>query len=217
MNKNDCIIRLENENNYKAVETLTREAFWNVYVPGCDEHYLVHKMRSHRDFIKELAFVMEYHGKIIGNVMYTKSKLTDEDGNEMVSLTFGPVSIAPKYQRLGLSSLLLEHSFVKAKAMGYDVIVIFGSPCNYISRGFKSCKKYNICLKDGSFPASMLVKELNHGSLDGRKYFFTESSLDELLNDKSDFERFDMQFEHKEKAWRHSQEEFYIYSHSYIL
>ena len=82
MNKNDYIIRLETTNDYAEVENLTREAFWNVYTPGCNEHYFVHVMRSHKDFIPELDFVIELDGKIIGNIMYTRSKLIDKNGEE---------------------------------------------------------------------------------------------------------------------------------------
>ena len=72
---NNLTMRLETEKDYRAVEELTREAFWNVYKPGADEHYFVHTMRSHPDFIPELAFVLELDGKIVGNIMYTKACL----------------------------------------------------------------------------------------------------------------------------------------------
>ena len=77
---NNLTIRLETEKDYRAVEELTREAFWNVYKPGADEHYYVHQMRNHPDFIPELAFVLELDGKIVGNIMYTKAWLEDESG-----------------------------------------------------------------------------------------------------------------------------------------
>ena len=150
-------IRKEREADHRAVEELTRRAFYNMYIPGCVEHYLVHIMRGHEDFIPELDFVLELDGRIIGNIMYTKARLVDEAGEEKEILTFGPVSVAPEHQRKGYGRMLIEHSFEKAKEMGYDVIVIFGSPANYVSRGFKSCKKYNICLENGKFPAAMLV------------------------------------------------------------
>ena len=92
MNKNDYIIRLETKNDYREVEILTREAFWNLSVPGCNEHYLVHILRQHEDFVPELDFVLESDGKIIGNIMYTKSKLVDENGMEKSILTMGPYS-----------------------------------------------------------------------------------------------------------------------------
>ena len=105
-------IRPETEKDYRAVEALTREAFWNQYVPGCDEHYLVHRMRTHEDFLPELAFVLELDGELIGNIMYTKTKLVDERGNEKPILTFGPIGILPQYQRQGYGMALIEDSFL---------------------------------------------------------------------------------------------------------
>ena len=89
-------IRNEEERDYKKVEEVTRAAFWNLYVPGCDEHYLTHIMRSHEDFIRDLDFVIEVDGEIVGNIMYTKAKLIDESGEEKDILTFGPVCILPE-------------------------------------------------------------------------------------------------------------------------
>ena len=94
------VIRNETEKDYKTVEEITRKAFYNIYVPGCMEHYLVHIMRDHEDFIKELDFVVELDGKVIGNIMYTKATLVDEAGEEKEILTFGPISILPEYQRI---------------------------------------------------------------------------------------------------------------------
>ena len=162
----DILIRNEAPKDYEEVEALIRKAFYNIYIPGCVEHYLVHTMRGHADFIPELDFVMESGGRIIGNIMYTKARLADEAGGEKEILTFGPLSILPGYQRQGYGKKLMEHSFRKALELGFDVVVIFGSPSNYVSAGFKSCKKYNICLEDGTFPAAMLVKELRPGALE---------------------------------------------------
>ena len=94
------IIRKETPRDYRAVETMTRNAFYNIYVPGCIEHYLVHTMRSHEDFIPELDFVLELDGQVIGNIMYTRAALLDEHGGRKEILTFGPLCIAPAYQRL---------------------------------------------------------------------------------------------------------------------
>ena len=208
------IIRNETVADYKAVETITRDAFWNLTVPGCNEHYLAHIMRDHPDFIPELDLVAELDDRVIGNVMYTKARLVDEAGEELQILTFGPVSIHPEYQRRGYSRLLLEHSFQKAAELGYDVIVIFGNPDNYVCRGFVSCKRHNICLEGGVFPAAMLVKELQPDALDGRTWYYHESPVYNIDNEKA--EEFDKQFEPREKSWQPSQEEFYIHSHSVI-
>ncbi len=208
-------IRPETPADYRAVETLTREVFWNQNVPGCDEHYFVHIMRTHEDFIPELAFVLEVDGRIIGNVMYTRSWLVDENDKQKTVLTFGPISILPAYQRQGYSKLLLAHSFEKAIELGYDTIVIFGNPDNYVSRGFKSCKKYHVSLEGGIFPVALLVKELIPGALDGRKWIFQESTAASLCSSEA-AEAFDTLFPQKEKKWQPSQEEFYIHSHSVI-
>ena len=98
---------------------MTRAAFYNLYVPGCYEHYLVHIMRQHEDFLPELALVLELDGQVVGNVMYTKAKLVEETGAVKEILTFGPVSILPAHQRQGYGKQLLEHSFAKAAALGY--------------------------------------------------------------------------------------------------
>ena len=207
-------IRQEEEADYERVEKITRQAFYNLYVPGCNEHYLVHVMRSHEDFLPELDLVIEVDGQIIGNIMYTKAKLVDESGKEKEILTFGPVCIVPGYQRLGYGKMLIEHSFERAIALGYDVIVIFGNPGNYVSRGFKSAKKFNVCLENDIFPTAMMVKELKPDVLDGRKWVYVESPVMKI--DENEAERFDAGLEKMEKKVQPSQEEFYIHSHSTI-
>ncbi len=207
-------IRNEEEADYERVEEITRKSFWNLHVPGCNEHYLVHIMRSHNDFLPELDFVIEVDNQIIGNIMYTKSKLIDESGEEKDILTFGPVCILPEYQRHGYGKKLMEYSFEQAIALDYDVIVIFGNPSNYVSQGFKSCKKYNICLENGIYPAAMMVKELKPGVLDGRKWVYYHSSVFEI--NEQEAEHFDECLESLEKKYQPSQEEFYIHSHSTI-
>jgi len=207
-------IRNEKEADYARVEEITRKSFWNLYIPGCNEHYLVHIMRSHKDFLPELALVIEVDNQIIGNIMYTKAKLIDDSGEEKDILTFGPVCILPEYQRMGYGKTLMVYSFEQAAALGYDVIVIFGNPNNYVSRGFKSCKRYNVCLEDGTFPSAMMVKELKPDVLPGRKWVYHQSPVFEI--DDLEAERFDESLEHLEKKYQPSQEEFYIHSHSII-
>ena len=217
MNKQDYTIRRETMNDYWEVENLTREAFWNQYVPGCNEHYFVHMMRDHEDFIPELAFVLEKDGAIIGNIMYTRSKLVDENGNEKVTLTFGPIGILPEHQRKGYGKAMIEYSFDRAVEMGYDTVVIFGNPGNYVARGFRSCKKYLVSLGNGVYPSSLLVKELVPGVLDGKNWVFHESSAGDVCGDVEAVAAFDATFPPKEKCWKPSQEEFYINSHSLIM
>lgn len=207
-------IRNEKETDYQTVEEITRKAFYNMYVPGCMEHYLVHIMRRHEDFVPELDFVIELDGQVIGNVMYTKAKLVDENKTEKEILTFGPISIAPQYQRRGYGKMLLEHSFEKARSLGFDVIVIFGSPVNYVGRGFRSCKKYNVCIEGGKFPAAMMVKELVPDVLDGRRWFYHDSPV--MAVSEEEAQKYDDALERMEKKHLPSQEEFYIMSHSFV-
>ncbi len=214
----NIIVRLEQKSDYRATENLTREAFWNVYKPGADEHYFVHKMRSHPDFIPELAFVLELNDEIIGNIMYTKAWLEDEDGNRKEILSFGPLCIAPEYQRQRLGKILIEHSFNVARGLGYDVNINFGNPGNYVSRGFVSCKKKNVSfVREGNYPTALLVCELVPGALDGKKWMYIPSSAADCCDDTEAVEVFDKGFPEKEKKWMPSQEEFYIYRHSSVV
>lgn len=207
-------IRNERETDYMTVEEITRKSFYNLYVPGCTEHYLVHIMRQHEDFIPELDFVIELDGRVIGNIMYTKARLVDERGLEKEILTFGPVCVLPEYQRMGYGKMLIEHSFKRAAELGYDTIVIFGSPANYVSRGFKSCKKYNVCVEGGKYPAAMMVKELQAGVLDGRRWFYHDSPV--MSFDMQAAQSYDDGLEKMEKKYLPGQEEFYIMSHSFV-
>ena len=210
----NIIIRNEKKEDWEIVERITRQAFYNLYVPGCVEHYLVHIMREHEDFIPELDFILELDGQVIGNIMYTKAKLTDENGTEKEILTFGPVSIHPAYQRMGYGKILMEHSFQAAIQLGYDTIVIFGSPANYVSRGFKCCKKYNVCIENGKYPAAMMVKELIPHILDGHKWLYQDSPVMAISEEEA--ERYDDTLEPMEKKYLPSQDEFYIMSQAFI-
>lgn len=210
----NIIIRNEQKEDWEIVEKITRQAFYNLYVPGCGEHYLVHIMREHEDFIPELDFVIERNGDVIGNIMYTKAKLIDENRNEKDILTFGPVSIHPAYQRMGYGKMLIEHSFQTAIQLGYDTIVIFGSPSNYVSRGFRCCKKYNVCIENGKYPAAMMVKELIPHALDGHNWIYHDSPVMAISEEEA--ERYDATLEPMEKKHLPSQDEFYIMSQAFI-
>lgn len=210
----DLKIRNERKEDYEIVEKITREAFYNMYMPGCVEHYLVRVMRGHEDFIPELDFVLELDGEIIGNVMYTKANLTDEDGNKKDILTFGPVSIAPAYQRKGYGKMLLEHSFEKAVELGYDTIIIFGSPSNYVGRGFQCCQKYHVSVEGGKYPSAMMVKELVPNTLSGKKWIYRDSPV--MAISEEDALKYDDTLEPMEKKHTPSQDEFYIMSQSFV-
>ncbi len=210
----DIIIRNETENDYQVVEEITREAFWNLYLPGCLEHYLVHKMRNHTDFLKELDFVAEYDGKIVGNIMYTKAWLMDELGKEMDIVSFGPISVVPEYQRKGIGSALIIHTKNIAFKKGEKAIVILGDPHNYCKHGFKSSKDLNISDMNGNYPYGMLALELDEGALAGHQWKYRYSPVYEI--DEKAADEYDHRFVNKEKGYQYTQEIFSIAIRSYV-
>lgn len=210
------IIRNENEKDYREVEELTKLAFWNLHTPGCDEHYLVHTLRTHKDFIPKLDLVITDKDKIIGNIMYTKSKLRNITTNETKDiLTFGPLSIHPDYQRKGYGKMLISKSIEIAKELGYSYIVIFGNPGNYVNSGFISCIKYKICVGNNIYPTAMLVNKIGKDTLKNDVWEFIESDVYNL--DEKEVSDFDNDFEPMEKLINDKQEEFFILSNSRII
>lgn len=207
-------IRNETPADYRAVEDLTRRAFYNLYVPGCHEHYLVHVMRDHPDFVPELDFVLELDGEIIGSILYTRSSLTNEAGERREILTFGPVCVAPERQRQGYGKRLMDHSLSRAAELGWGAVVIFGAPANYVSRGFQCCKRHLVQLEDGSYPTAMLVKELRPRALDGGPWVYRDSPV--MRFDEEAARRFDEGLPPMEKRVLPCQEEFYILSNSVL-
>ena len=137
-------IRLEKPSDYREVENLTRESFWNVYRPGCTEHFVLNQYRSNPDFIPELDYVMEDDGKIMGHVMFSKAELVLPDGSRKPSWTFGPISIQPEYQRNGFGLRLLQYALDKARNMGIGFLCMEGNIEFYKHAGFDIASKLNI-------------------------------------------------------------------------
>jgi predicted N-acetyltransferase YhbS len=160
-------IRLEEEKDFKSVEYMTREAFWDVYKPGCDEHLLVHKIRKVPAFVKELDFVACDKDTIVGNIIYSIAKVLNEDNKEFEVLCMGPFAVLPSYQKQGIGSLLMNHSIGKARQLGYKGIIIFGNPDYYHRFGFVSAKEYNIQTSWGDDLDAFMALELYDGSLRG--------------------------------------------------
>lgn len=207
-------IRLIVESDYREVEELTRAAFWNKHVPGCDEHYLVHIMRQHPDFCPELSFVAECDGRIVGNIMYTRSKVVASDGQVINTLTFGPLSVLPEMQRKGIGSALVRNTKQLIDADKFPAVVIYGNPSNYVSMGFISASKLGICAAEGIFPTAMLALPLDSAPFNGKNWIYAESSVYSI--DVVAAENFDRSFPPMKKEYKHSQEEFNILSRSII-
>ena len=127
MNKNDYTIRLEKTEDHRAVEYLIRESFWNVYRPGCSEHYVIHVLRSDPAFIPALDFVMEKDGCLIGQNMFMKTVILTDDGMEYPVLTMGPICITPELKRKGYGKKLLDYSLEKARELGFGAVLFEGN------------------------------------------------------------------------------------------
>lgn len=204
-------IRNEQKQDYKIVENIAREAFWNLYFPGCHEHFVIHKLRNHKDFIKDLTFVIEIDGKVEGAIFYTHCKVVDKKGEEHKMISFGPVFISPKYHRQGFGKKLITHSINEAKKMGHKAIFTLGYPYHYTPYGFLGGKKYNISMPDGKFYKGLLVLPLYEGALNNIEgYVLFSSVLDVLDEEIEQLEQFDKGFEFKEKKVQQSQKEFEI-------
>jgi predicted N-acetyltransferase YhbS len=198
-------LRLEEEKDHRIVEELTRDAFWDVYLPGCDEHLLIHNLRKAKEFINELDFVAVYNNEIIGNIVYAKSKIIGPD-KEYTVLTFGPISVLPKYQNKGIGSKLIKHTIELSKEMGYKAIIIYGDPEYYKRFGFKESKENNITNRDKKYPAALLVLELYPNALNGINGIFDEGKIYEV--DEKEAEEFEKGFNKKEKGFAKTQERF---------
>ncbi len=210
----NILIRNEDPADYRRVEEITRKAFWNLHVPGCDEHLLVHKLRKHKDFVKELDFVVVSDNEVIANIMFSDSCLTNENGYTLNTLTFGPVSVLPEYQRQGIGSKLITHAIERAVEMGYAAIIIWGNPGHYCKFGFKSSKSYNISIVNNKYPCCLLVKELKTGIFSNHHWQFYASDVFDV--DREELEEFDSTFEEIEKESRYTQEAFAILSNAYL-
>ncbi len=172
----EIMLRLEQPDDYREVDTVTREAFWNIHVPGCDEHYLTHSMRTSEDFIKELAYVALDGDKIVGNIMYTRSLIHGDNGKLYVVLCYGPISVLPEYQGNGIGTKLIEHTKKLAREMGYTAILIYGDPKYYKRVGFVPAETYGIGAENDTYLDSLLACELVSGALSNCKGRFFESS-----------------------------------------
>ena len=215
MKTNDVIIRLEKKEEYREVENLVRESFWNVYRPGCSEHYVIHVLRDDPAFVKELDFVMclsmqendpgdhsvaEQEGQLIGQNMFMRTVIEADDGRVIPVLTMGPIGITPELKRQGYGKKLLDYSLEKATAMGFGAVLFEGNIGFYGHSGFTYARHFGIRyhdLPEGADDSFFLCRELIPGYLDGitgvyqtpRGYYV----------DDADVEAFDRDFPPKEK------------------
>ena len=200
MNTNDFIIRPERADEHREIEGLVRESFWNVYRPGCSEHYVLHVLRGDPAFVGELDFVMEKDGRPIGQNMFMRTVIDADDGRVIDVLTMGPICIAPELKRKGFGKKLLDYSLERAAEMGFGAVLFEGNIDFYGKSGFDFARKFGIRYHDMPEDADQsffLCRELIPGYLNGvtgvyqtpRGYYV----------DDSDVEKFDKGFPKKEK------------------
>ena len=200
MNKNDYIIRLERKDDHAKVENLVREAFWNVYRPGCLEHYVLHQMRDAEDFVPELNFVLEKDDEIIGQNVFAKAKITADDGREIPIMTMGPICIAPEYKRQGYGKILLDYSLEKAAEFGAGALCFEGNIDFYGKSGFSFASEFGIRyhgLPEGEDASFFLCKELIPGYLDGITGEYATPQI--YFVDEAEADVFDQRFPDKKK------------------
>ena len=200
MNKKDYTIRLEEKDDHRAVENLVRESFWNIYKPGCSEHYVIHVLRDDPAFIRELDFVMERDGDLIGQNMFMKTIIEADDGRVIDVLTMGPICITPELKRQGYGKALLDYSLEKAAEMGFGAVLFEGNIGFYGKSGFNYASKFEIRyhdLPEDADSSFFLCKELIPGYLDGITGVY-QTPQGYYVSDK-DVEEFDKDFPPKEK------------------
>lgn len=199
-------IRLENEDDYLYVENLVRDSFWNVYRPGAYEHYIVHNLRNHPSFIKDLAYVIEKDGEIIGHINYSKGQIDFDDADSKEALVLGPISIDKRYQNRGYGTKLIDYTLKLIKDFNIPFVFVIGDE-NYYSRfGFESASKYNIrlngCGIGGECPFFM-IKIFNVDEITLKKGIFSNPDVFDV--DENDVDEFDKRFEFRQKEVNENQ------------
>lgn len=190
-------LRKENTSDYRIVEEVTREAFWNHYIPGCSEHYIAHILREADGFIENLSLVAEADNQIVGSIMYSKAKILCDNEKMVPVVTFGPLSVLPDYQGNGVGGQLVSQTLKMAKDMGFNAVLITGDPEYYSKFGFVGAERYGIAMPDDEYYDALLAYELETGALsDCDGMFFVDSAF-EVSEETA--EEFDQGFAPKEK------------------
>lgn len=193
---NRATVRRERKEDFRRTEEAARDAFWNLYVPGASEHYIVHTMRTHTDFLADLSFVLDIDGRVEGGIFYTRSRIVTPQGIRP-TVSFGPVFVAPPYQRQGLGRMLITRSLAQARDAGFSAVLILGNPQHYASCGFSSAKTFGISMPDGQYHAALLALPLQEGALEHCRGHVEFSSV--LYPQEKDVQAFDSAFPFREK------------------
>jgi putative acetyltransferase len=196
----------ETEKDYFEVENLTREAFWNIYQPGCSEHLVLHNLRNDVCFVPELDYVAKVQNRVVANIVYAKGTLDLDSGGKMEILLFGPVSVHPECQGKGYGNKIIRFTLNKAKEMGFPAVVITGNPEYYVRFGFESASKYGIYyagLDRNVETPFFMIKVLDKEKIGTIQGTYHEPGC--YFVDEEDLEVFDKRFSPKEKEVREGQ------------
>lgn len=194
------IIRGEQPSDFRKVEEMTRDSFWNVYRPGCTEHYVLHCFRNSPDFVPELDYVMEMDGEIIGQIIFVHAHVDTDDGKKLPVMTFGPVCIANKYKRKGYGKILLDYATEQAKELGVGALLTEGNLLFYGKCGFVPAKNFGVRYADDPEADYFIAKELQSGFFDGVSGTYSDpKGYFVAVNNPQDFEEYDKTFPCKEK------------------
>ena len=201
--KEEIVIRRERPEEYFQVENLVRESFWNVYRPGCQEHFVLHRLREDPAFVKELDLVMEKDGALIGQNMFMRAVIEADDGRQIPILTMGPICIAPEYKRQGYGKLLLDESLRRAAALGYGALCFEGNIDFYGKSGFTCARSFGVRyhgLPEGADDSFFLCRELIPDYLKGvTGVYATPAGYFAAQEDPAALEAFDALFPPREK------------------
>ncbi len=201
MENNKILIRLEEEKDYREVENLVRDSFFNIYCPGAKEHYVLHMLRDDPNFIKDLDFVMELNDEIIGQIVFVKSNILLNNGETKEVLTFGPICIANEYKRKGYGKILLDYAINESKKLGTKALIINGNIMFYGKSGFEIAKNKGIRYAFDLDADYLLVKELEKGYLDNISGIYKDPECYFVCEKyPEDFEKFESSFPEKEKV-----------------
>jgi len=191
------IIRRTREKDLFNTLNLTREAFWNIHIPGCDEHLVLHNLRHSNSYIGELDLVAIVENEIIGHIISTKAKITDSQNKEFEVLCVGPLSVLPEFQKKGIGSALLNESIKLARELRFSSMILYGYPEYYHRFGFRNAREYGITTKEGQNFEPFMALELLPNGLDNVTGKFYEDDV--FVTQPDELTEFEKQFPYKEK------------------
>jgi len=185
-----CSCRPEEEGDFRETENVIREAFWDVYKPGCDEHLIAHKLRASQAFVPELDYVACEGARLVGNIMYSRARVIDERGDSEEVLCLGPIAVLPERQGSGIGAALMAETLLRARELGFRGVFLYGNPGYYARFGFVDARRFTVQTSAGENADYFMGLELRGGSLAGISGRFHEDSVFMVGEDElEDFER----------------------------